>query len=94
MPSTVAGMLPGLEGGAMVGLVLLSLPFAAIAAWSGRLWALPLPVVFWVGVAWLESLGILPGATSLGAALIAGIVGAVFAGVGLAVHPRLRPHAA
>jgi hypothetical protein len=77
----------------MIALVLLSFPFVVIAAWSGRRWTLALPVVFWVGLAWLESLGILPGATSLGAALLAGLLGAIVAGVGLAAHPRLRPRA-
>jgi len=76
----------------MVGLVLVSLPFAAMGAWSGRLWAIAVPAVFWVGFAWLESLGILPGATSFGSALIAGILGGVFAGIGLVAHSRLRPH--
>jgi hypothetical protein len=86
---------PQPEGaGVMVGLVLVSLPFAVIAAWSGRRWTLALPFVFWVGFAWLESLGILPGATSLGPAFLAGLFGAIFAGFGLAAHPRLRSHAA
>jgi hypothetical protein len=75
----------------MVALVLLSIPFVVIAAWSGRRWTLALPVVFWVGFAWLEGLGILSGATSLGSALLAGLLGAIVAGVGLAAHPRLRP---
>ena len=78
----------------MVGLILLSLPFVVIAAWSGRGWTIGLPVIFWVGFAWLEGLGILPGSTSLGSALLAGLLGAIFAGVGLAAHSRLRPHAA
>ena len=77
----------------MVALFLFSLPFVVIAAWSGRRWTLGLPVVFWVGFAWLESLGVLPGATSLGSALLVGLLGAIFAGVGLAAPPRLRPRA-
>ncbi len=74
----------------MVGLLLISLPFAAIGAWSGRLWTIALPFVFWVGFAWLESLRILPGTTGSGAALLAGLFGAVFSGLGVAVHPRVR----
>jgi hypothetical protein len=78
----------------MVNLLLISLPFTAIAAWSGRLWTIALPVVFWLAVAWLETLGILPGTTSTGAALLAGVVGAVFSGLGIAAHPRVRPRSA
>jgi hypothetical protein len=69
---TVAAM-----GVAMVGLLLLSLLFTAIAAWSGRPWTIALPFVFWLGFAWLESLGVLPGTTSTGSALLAGLFGAV-----------------
>jgi hypothetical protein len=81
------------EGIAMFGLVLFSLPFAAIAAWSGRLWTVALPFVFWVGLAWLQSLGILLVYSGSGAAYLV-IGGVAFAGVGVAMHPRLRPRAA
>jgi hypothetical protein len=77
----------------MVGLLLLSVPFAVIAAWSGRRWTLALPFAFWVGFAWLESVGILPGATGLGPALLAGLLGAASTAVGLAAHSRFRPEA-
>jgi hypothetical protein len=75
----------------MVGLVLISLPFAAIASWSGRGWTIALPVVFWLAFAWLESIGILPGTTSVGSALLAGGLGAALACLGVTVHWRIRP---
>ena len=74
-------------------LVLVFLPFAAISAWSGRLWTVALPVIFWGGLAWLQSLGILQIFSGSGASMLA-TGGVVFAGVGVAVHPRLRPHIA
>lgn len=74
-------------------LVLMFLPFAAIAVWSGRLWTVALPIVFWGGLAWLQSLGILQIFSGSGASMLA-TGGVVFAGVGVAVHPRLRPHIA
>ena len=74
-------------------LLLLSLPFAVLGAWSGRLWTAAVPFLFWLAFAWLESLGILPGTTSTWAALLAGAIGAVFAGVGIVAHPRVRHRA-
>jgi hypothetical protein len=73
----------------MNGLVLLSLPFAAVAAWSGRTWSLAVPLAFWLGFAALEAVGLLPGTTEVGPALVAGLVGSVFAGVGLVARQAL-----
>jgi hypothetical protein len=75
----------------MVALILLSFPFTAIAAWSGRTWTIALPFLFWVGFAWLESLGVLPGTTSTASALLAGLVGAVSSSLGIAAHSRVHP---
>jgi hypothetical protein len=71
-------------------LLLISFPFAAIGAWSGRLWTLAVPFLFWLAFAWLESLGILSGTTSTTSALLAGVIGAAFAGSGIVLHPRAR----
>ena len=78
----------------MVGLVLLSLPFLALGCWLGHAWTLAIPFVFWIGFASLEAAGILPGETSLAAALLAGAFGALFTGLGLVLHPVLRRRAA
>jgi hypothetical protein len=74
-------------------LLLISLPFAAIGAWSGRGWTVAVPFLFWLAFAWLESLGILSGTTSTTSALLAGVIGAVFAGFGIVIHPRVRHRA-
>ena len=74
-------------------LLLISFPFAAIGAWSGRVWTVAVPFLFWLAFAWLESLGILSGTTSTTSALLAGVIGAVFAGFGIVLHPRVRHRA-
>jgi len=84
---------PASKGVAMSLLLLFSLPFAAIGAWSGRLWTTAVPFLFWLAFAWLEGVDILPGTTSAFAALVAGAIGAVFAGFGIVIHPRLRHRA-
>lgn len=74
----------------MVGLIFLSIPFTAIAARSGRPWTIALPFLLWLGFAWLERLGVLPGTTSTGSALLAGLVGAAASSLGIAAHYRVR----
>jgi hypothetical protein len=77
----------------MTGLLLLSLPWAALGWARPRPWALVLPVAFWLAFAWLGSIGVLPGGTSLAAALLAGVLGAVFAVAGVLARSwyRMRP---
>jgi hypothetical protein len=74
-------------------LLLLSLPFAGVGAWSGRRWTLILPFAFWFAFGWLQGVGVLPGTSSMSALLLAAAIGAVFTGFGIAVHARLRPRA-
>ena len=77
----------------MTGLLLLSLPWAVLGWVRPRPWALGLPVAFWLAIAWLESLDILPGTTGLASALLAGVLGAVFAVAGVLARSwfRMRP---
>jgi hypothetical protein len=79
----------------MAELLVLSLPFA-VMGWLTRrpLLALAFPFLFWLAFAALETIDMLPGTTSLGSALVAGAVGAIFAGLGIAARSRLRPHPA
>ena len=74
----------------MVAVVLLSIPFALLAAWIGRRWTLVLPIVLWAAFSLLESVGVLPGYTNLETVLLAGVLGACFAAAGLPAHSRLR----
>ena len=75
----------------MIGLLVASLPFAAVGWWLMRPWTLALPLVFWSVFAWLEEIGVLPGATSQGSVLVAAVFGAACAGLGLAGRMRLHP---
>ena len=64
-------------------LFIISVVFMAIAFLVRRPWTVALPFLVWLGIYGLSAAGILSGSTSLGAALLAGGVGALFAVAGL-----------
>lgn len=67
-------------------LILISLPFGVIGYLRPSWWVVGLPYVVWGCLAVLASLGIPPGAASIGppeAVLVAGTVGALIAAVGV-----------
>ncbi len=72
----------------VVELFAISVVFMAVAMLVRRPWTVALPFVVWLGVAGLSEAGILPGGTSLGSALLAGGMGALFAIAGLIVGRR------
>lgn len=74
----------------LLGMLILSVPWAALGWAIARWWTLLLPVAFWVAFAWLEDIGLLTGDTSLGAALGAGAVGSICAGFGILTSTRRR----
>ena len=61
----------------------LSIVFMALAFLVRRRWTVAAPFVAWLGIYALNTTGILTGETSLGSALLAGAVGALFAVAGL-----------
>ncbi len=61
----------------------ISIVFMAIAFLVRRPWTIALPFVVWLGIYGLSASGVLSGSTSLGSALLAGGVGALFAVAGL-----------
>jgi len=61
----------------------LSVVFMAVAFLVRRPWTIGLPFVVWLGVYLLNGVGILTGETSLGSALLAGGMGALFAVLGI-----------
>ncbi len=75
----------------MTMLILLSLPFSVL----GYLWPswrmLFVPYVAWLGFAVLERLGMLPGASSEGAVILAGSLGALCAAAGVMLGRTRRP---
>lgn len=48
------------------------------------------PFIAYLGFAWLEAIGWLPGVTSVDSALLAGGIGAAFAAAGVVVGQSLR----
>jgi hypothetical protein len=72
-------------------LLLISVPFAILGFWGARLWTILIPFAFWLVFAWLGTIGVVPGETSFNAALLAGALGALFAGLGMAARIQLRP---
>jgi hypothetical protein len=64
-------------------LILVSLPLAVLAYFRPRWWVLLVPYVAWAGFVVLEDLGLLPGASSPGAVVLAATLGAVCAAVGV-----------
>jgi hypothetical protein len=64
-------------------LILVSLPFGVVGYLRPSWWVLSVPYVAWAGFALLERMGLLPGASSDGAVLLAGTLGAVCAAVGV-----------
>lgn len=78
-------------------LILLSLPFGVVGYLRPSWWVVGLPYVVWGGLAGLESLGLLPGTSSVGppeAVLLAGTVGALIAAVGVLLGRARRLRAA
>lgn len=75
-------------------LIVVSLPFAGVAALVGRLWTVALPVGFWLLVVALQNQGIVPGDTNIGSAIFAGLVGAAFAWAGYHLRTRTLRSAA
>lgn len=73
-----------------LGMLVLVVPWLLLGWWLARLWVLALPFLFWLAFAWLERVGLLSGTTSVGSALFTGMVGAVFAGLGMLARARLR----
>lgn len=74
----------------------ISVVFMAIAFLVRRPWTVALPVVVWLVVYGLSAARILTGETTLGSALVAGVMGAMFAIAGLVVangQARRRPPA-
>lgn len=61
----------------------LSVVFMAVAFLVRRPWTVALPFAAWLGVYALNATGLVAGDTSLGAALLAGGLGALFAVAGL-----------
>jgi hypothetical protein len=72
-------------------LTFISLPFAGIAAFLPRVWAIAIPVAFWVLVFVLQDRGLIPGTMYLGTALFAAGYGLVFAWAGTLLQRLIRP---
>jgi hypothetical protein len=74
----------------------LSVVFMALAFLVRRPWTVAVPFVAWLGVYVLNASGVLTGDTTLGSAVLAGVVGAMFAIAGLVfgnAQARRQPRA-
>ena len=78
----------------MTFLIVVSLAFMAFGIIRPRWSTVVVPFVVYLGFAWLESIGMLPGVTSVDSALLAGGVGAAFAAAGMALGQSLRANRA
>ncbi len=72
----------------MVELFGISVVFMIIALVIRRPWTVALPFVVWLGIAGLCAAGMLPGAEPVESALLAGVIGALFAIAGLVMGAR------
>ena len=61
----------------------LGIAFMGIGFLFRRPWTIALPFLVWIGIDALARVGILPGQSDLGAAVLAGVVGALFAVAGI-----------
>jgi hypothetical protein len=75
----------------MVLLFGLSMVFMAVAFLVRRPWTVGLPFVVWLGLAGLEAAGLISADTTIGSALLAGGLGALFAVAGLVMAGRMTP---
>lgn len=78
----------------MAFLIAISLVFTALGIMRPRWSTVLVPIIAYLGFAWLESIGWLPGITSMDSALLAGGIGAVFAAAGVVLGQTLRANGA
>ena len=64
----------------------ISIVFMAVAFLVGRPWTIALPFVVWLGIWLLGAMGLITGGGPIEAALVAGVMGALFAIAGLVLR--------